>query len=288
MPESKPEKIHNLSIWEQVDTTPPNFTRGGQVDGRIVTTINPTFMVKQATKIFGPIGVGWGYDIVDERFDNGRAIHFEGEIMGHEIDHTIKLELWYKTEDGERGSVTHFGHTKHIYWSHTYKSFIQEHEAPKKSLTDALKKCLSMLGFSADIFLGMYEDPTYVEAITQKAQIEEAEEADKALAEEREKFVSWVEGELENYSNTDSKAALKAMHRSNQKKVQRQCLVAKYSYEKVWKRFEQAYQNALKKGLGEVVCEECGDVTQDKAGNRCRECGGKKIEMQSKEGTQDE
>ena len=158
---------------------------------------------------------------------------------------------------------------------------MQEDEAPKKSLTDALKKCLSMLGFSADIYMGMYDDPSYVEAVTQKANLEAEEEADEKLKEERAKFSSWAEKEIETYHNTDSKAALKAMHRANEKKVQRQCLVVKYPFEKVWQKFEAAYQSAMKRGLGEVVCEQCGDVSNDKAGNRCRDCGGKKVEMAS-------
>ncbi|MEW4957276.1 hypothetical protein ABVW88_12095, partial [Enterobacter cloacae subsp. cloacae] len=34
-------------------------------------------------------------------------------------------------------------------------------EATKKSLTDATKKALSSLGFSADIFMGLYDNPEY-------------------------------------------------------------------------------------------------------------------------------
>lgn len=34
-------------------------------------------------------------------------------------------------------------------------------EAKKKSLTDSIKKALSMLGFSADIFLGWFDSEEY-------------------------------------------------------------------------------------------------------------------------------
>ena len=89
-----PYKKDNLEIWGQVETTPPSATRGGQVDGRFVTTISPTHMIKMATKVFGPAGLSWGYEIIEERFDNGRPIYLDGEMQGHEILHTIRLKLW--------------------------------------------------------------------------------------------------------------------------------------------------------------------------------------------------
>ncbi|MFK8333452.1 hypothetical protein M2D63_026040, partial [Pseudomonas sp. BJa5] len=36
-------------------------------------------------------------------------------------------------------------------------------EAPKKSLTDAINNSLSMLGFRADVFLGIFDDRDYVQ-----------------------------------------------------------------------------------------------------------------------------
>lgn len=279
---TKEPKKNNLFIWEQVDKTPPSHTRSGQVGGRIVTTINPTYLTKQATDIFGPIGIDWGYDIVEERLDNGRPIYLDGDIQGHEMNHTIRLKLWYHL-DGKRGEFEHFGHTPYIYWSHKNKQFLQDDEAPKKSLTDAIKKCLSLLGFSADIFMGMYEDPHYLNEVQQMESFKKEEEAEETLAEERKKFAEWAEAELEKYASITSKASLKAMHSNNRKKVERLCVASKYPFSKVWERFENAYQAAIKKGFGEVVCEQCGDVTKDKAGNRCRECGGKKIEIVQEE-----
>ena len=39
-----------------------------------------------------------------------------------------------------------------------------DEEAPKKSLTDALSKAMSWLGFAADIHLGRWDDNKYVNA----------------------------------------------------------------------------------------------------------------------------
>ena len=132
-------------------------------------------MVMQATKVFGPQGINWGVEIIEERFDNGAPImrpvkqqdgSFFQEIIPNgaggylcEVNHTVKIRLWYK-HGGKTGEVTSYGCTPYIYAMNSGKLF-SDGEAPKKSLTDATKKALSQLGFSADVFLGLYDDLTY-------------------------------------------------------------------------------------------------------------------------------
>jgi hypothetical protein len=41
-------------------------------------------------------------------------------------------------------------------------------DASKKATTDAITKLLSQLGFSADVFLGKYDDQKYVEALREE------------------------------------------------------------------------------------------------------------------------
>lgn len=41
-------------------------------------------------------------------------------------------------------------------------------EAPKKSFTGAIKKSLSMFGFSADVLLGLLDDEAYVTQLKEK------------------------------------------------------------------------------------------------------------------------
>jgi hypothetical protein len=38
-----------------------------------------------------------------------------------------------------------------------------DEDAPKKSVTDGMVKCLSMLGFAGDIFSGQWDDSKYVQ-----------------------------------------------------------------------------------------------------------------------------
>lgn len=70
-----------------------------------------------------------------------------------------RIRLWYETENHD-GSAISYGATPYMY--KTKHGIKCDGEAQKKSLTDAIKKALSMLGFSADVWLGMYDRPEYV------------------------------------------------------------------------------------------------------------------------------
>ncbi|EIV5186987.1 hypothetical protein [Serratia marcescens] len=173
----------NLDIWKRVQRTDPARTKrkdtrdnSGKII-RTVTSIRPTYQYMRATEIFGPFGIGWGVDVLEERFDPGIPL-MEGIIdsAGREtgkkvmrdsdgkiltsLNHTIKIMLWYN-HDGARGEIIAYGHTKYLYASKFGLSV--EEEPSKKSLTDATTKALSSLGFSADVYLGMFEDNEYTQ-----------------------------------------------------------------------------------------------------------------------------
>ncbi|MEQ4511797.1 MAG: exodeoxyribonuclease VIII-like protein [Dickeya sp.] len=175
----------NLSIWKRVHRTDPARTkrketwRGKGKDReliRVVTSVNPTYQIMRATEIFGPFGIGWGVEIVDERFDPGlplmepvfdesnREINRrpmrdgDGSLI-RALNHTIRINLWY-TFNGKSGSFPAFGHTKYLYA--TNSGMTCDDEVGKKSLTDAITKGLSALGFSADVYTGLFDDNEYI------------------------------------------------------------------------------------------------------------------------------
>lgn len=174
----------NLSLWEKVEKTPPKFTkqfnRGGGFKG---TAINPTYLDHAATEHFGPQGIGWGTEVVTEEVLEGAPLlDSNGNVIGHEKVHKVLLKLWYVL-DGKRGEVYQFGQTTFV--GKNKNGFFTDEEAPKKSMTDAKTKCLSGLGFSADIFLGKYDDNKYVN--NTQAEFDQLEEKMKQ-DEEREKL----------------------------------------------------------------------------------------------------
>lgn len=169
----KPKK--NMRIWDEVEKTDTRYTKSAKVGGQQITALNGTAMIMKATEVFGPVGFGFGWNVLEERFDKGAEI-FSGEgekrvSLGHELNHTVKIKFW-AVIDGLRGEFEQYGCTQYLYKSKYGTT--TDGEAPKKSLTDAIKKSLSMLGFSADVFLGLFDDQNYVEALKAEERIEDA------------------------------------------------------------------------------------------------------------------
>ncbi|EAZ4876734.1 exodeoxyribonuclease VIII [Salmonella enterica] len=169
------EALDNLKLWRTVMRTDPRFTKDITGTGFDGTSVNAEYMIMRATELFGPLGSGWGFDIQEDKMIPGapmsEPVFNDKQIVGHrflrdadgtlitEQHHSMRIRLWYET-DNHDGSVISYGATPYMYKTkHGVKC---DGEAPKKSLTDAIKKALSMLGFSADVWLGMYDKPEYV------------------------------------------------------------------------------------------------------------------------------
>lgn len=269
--------MSNLAIWKVVEQTAPSATKVANLGGRAVTSINATYMVQRATELFGPAGQGWGWEVIEERFDKGAPIFIIADDKTRqqvcdEIMHTIKLKLWY-LRDGQRCEVMHYGHTPYIQ-SSKYGPYT-DYDAPKKSLTDAIKKCLSMLGFSADVFTGMYDDVNYVESAKVKESIEKADEHDQELQQQRQEFLAWCEREIAAYAKVPNAAALKLVHAGHIKKLERQCAVLGYNLDNFIRRFNEVYEARVNELTPNMVCTSCGTVQKGKNGAACVECGEK-------------
>lgn len=154
--------MENLRIWDKVQQTDPKYTKGFKRGGGFSgTAINATYQIHRATELWGPLGSAWGYSITASDFIPGA----DGDVI-----HVLQIQFRYP--DGEFPS---FGQTQFVGTNKNGK--FTDEEAPKKSLTDAITKALSMLGFSADVFLGLYDDNKYVNDLKQKT----AEEQTKPI-----------------------------------------------------------------------------------------------------------
>lgn len=141
-----------LEWWNKVEKTDPKYTKQfSRAGGFKGTATNMTYLVKKATELWGPAGGAWGYEVVDEKYVPG-ALLKSGE---HSVVHVLRIKLRHP-----HGCVEHFGQTTFI--GQNSNGTYTDEEAPKKSLTDALSKCLAMLGFAADVHLGLYDDNKYV------------------------------------------------------------------------------------------------------------------------------
>lgn len=194
------DSADHLELWRQVDKTPTTAVREASVDGQQITTLDAMHVIELATKVFGPMGIGWGYRIEDERYDIGAPVlDNKGQLIAHEQTHTIRLALWYRWH-GERGEVTQFGHTRAIYRTGTGK-WKTDGEAPKKSVTDAIKKCLSLLGFAADVYCGKFDNKDYTETQQAATRIAVAENQDAEIDKLRQDYADWLKRECDTLRN---------------------------------------------------------------------------------------
>ena len=140
------KKDNKLLFWESVQTTDPKYTKEVGF-GRKFTSINAQYQLREMTRAFGRIGEGWG--IRNEQY---YTINIEGLLC-------YQAQLWYDSD----GSECVFDISSSIA-THNSKGKLDD-ECFKKVATDALTKGLSKLGFNADVFLGLWDDNRYVQAL---------------------------------------------------------------------------------------------------------------------------
>lgn len=235
--------MNKLHIWDQVKETDPAFIKKDETGvNKYLTSIDGLYMFKRATETFGPVGIGWGYSILEERYED--IVMFKSNNLGDIMskNHTIKLELWYKVGE-DTGKIINFGHTKYIYKTNRGAVMVDE-EAPKKSLTDAIKKCLSMLGVCADVYMGMFDDREYEAERKRQSDIENADDRDAEIMRQSEEFSSWIDSEIQSYKKIDSLKSLKTVYTAHMRKCERRG--SAFGKQK----FTEAYNNRIKE-IGE-------------------------------------
>ncbi len=150
--------MSKLDLWNSVSKTPPEHTKPITGKSYSGTSPKPQWLIMKATETFGPCGIGWGFTI-DERVEDGAMI---APGFYHRM-HIAKVKVWY-IWNSQRGEVEHIGGTEFSGLRSSGKPFTDE-DAAKKSVTDALVKALSMIGFAGDIFMGRYDDSKYVQEL---------------------------------------------------------------------------------------------------------------------------
>jgi hypothetical protein len=152
---------NNMEIWNRVCETDPNHTKKVNSRGGF-TAIDAMYQIQTATEAFGPAGKGWGWYTGEPIYPgNGTVV--------------IKVTLWHGDTDN---SIEQYGQKS------LGRDDRPDEDAYKKCVTDGITKCLSYLGFNADVFLGKFDDNKYVQDMTRKFAPSDPEwDKDKALFE---------------------------------------------------------------------------------------------------------
>jgi len=178
-----------LELWDKVRTPDPSYTKGFTATGGFSgTSVNGLYTVRQLTEHFGKIGSGWGYEIIEDDFHNGHTVFNEqGDSVGLVSVHTLKINFWYM-EEGEKKSFVQYGHTPFITYSNKFKNMKTDMEYAKKSLTDAISKAASMLGFNADVFMGKFDDRDYLQEVVNDYEIKDSDDKVQTEIDQRQEY----------------------------------------------------------------------------------------------------
>ena len=152
--------MNNMKLWDEVSKTDPSNTKKVNQRGGF-TAIAAHSQIMEATRAFGPIGIGWGYTVERTEVINTMFI--------------AHVSIWH----GERANV--FGP---IAGCAEMFGKRPDSDAPKKATTDAITKGLSQIGFNADVFLGKFDDNKYIAEVTAEFKAEASKPALDANAQQ--------------------------------------------------------------------------------------------------------
>ena len=168
------EKNINMELWDKVSETNPKYTKEVNL-GRKFNAIDPMYQVMEATRHFGSCGKGWGFEVMETLFLPINSV-------------ALRIRLWQKSKEHY---VEQWGQCK-LYADN--KETKPDHDCMKKATTDGVTKCLSLLGFNADVFLGKFDDNKYVRDLENKFNAEAIQQQEEELLEQkRQKAKKWLE-----------------------------------------------------------------------------------------------
>jgi len=218
------------ALWSAVCKTDPAHTKHVNQRGGY-TAIDPTYQALEATKQFGPYGSGWGL----------RNIEYDYGL----IDRSLPLVLLHAEFYYPGGA---FPITNAI--SPTLgKSGVPDADFAKKLETNTISKALSRLGFSADVYLGQFEDHQYIEHRSQEAAVQKAEDKTQERIKQQQAYETEMDKLIEQMNESVSLSMLKGLYTSALRKAnyrQDQPMILKVERTKDQRKaqLEQTQENA--------------------------------------------
>lgn len=145
----------NLKLWKSVEKTPPDMTKEVAFGKRRFTAVDPQWQMRVATALWGPYGYRWGlrnmrYDMVQVHEHDDKGGYFASAVI-------LQADFFYPLGDKE----VSFPVLNEDY-------FKAGDDTLKKLVTNTRSKALSWLGFSADVFMGKFDDKNYVKDLKVK------------------------------------------------------------------------------------------------------------------------
>jgi hypothetical protein len=145
-----------MRIWDQVKYTDPKYVKKLNW-GAGLHTVDAMHTTERMTKIFGPCGYGWGWNILKDENITLASGHMVKEIL---------MQLWWK--DPKDGKIREVAPQAGVAQIDNPKTGKLDEYYYKKAITEAFSKCSSLLGMSADVYFGMFDNPAYSKWVERK------------------------------------------------------------------------------------------------------------------------
>lgn len=142
--------MSNLDYWSKCSRPPAEALKqikGGRLKG--MTDISPQWRYRIMTEMFGPVGVGWKYEVCDRW----------SQVAGNEVAVFVSVKLCYKHNGEWSEAVSGSGGSKLVASETSGLHFSDE--AYKMAETDALSVAMKQIGVGADIYMGMWDGSKY-------------------------------------------------------------------------------------------------------------------------------
>lgn len=154
---------NNLTIWNALFKTDPAHVKAITGKSYGGNSPKPHYIIFRLTEKFGPVGQGFGWEVLQDGYIDGAP-----RADGTEKMHECRIKFWWRPDfDMNKCEVESYGCTKALYKAKVQADgtggyWVSDEDAAKKSLTDAIVKAASWLGAAGDIFMGRWDDSKYV------------------------------------------------------------------------------------------------------------------------------
>ncbi len=184
--------MSNLELWDKVKKTDPAHVKKVNMRGGF-SSIAPQYQIQCATEQFGPYGKGWGFESCE--FDYSQLA----------VTRLVMVSAVFFYVIGEKRHTFPINNS----WPVMSKKDVVDDDFAKKAETNTMSKALSKLGFSADIFMGDYDNPDYVQAVGNEFALGNAEDQIEERAAQQKEYEDWAESVKELIKTASSMNELK-------------------------------------------------------------------------------
>jgi len=194
----------NMSIWESVSKTDPSATKAVNQRGGY-TSICATYQAMRATELWGAYGLGWGLKSISYDYSMLEATKM---IFCHAV--------FFYMNDGKEVTFPLSNAISPMMGAKPDEDFF------KKVETNTISKALSRLGFSADVFMGMFDDVEYVQQVKAEEAIAKAEDKDAEVTKQKTEMIEYIQRNIETLKASKSVNETKAIARTVLRKLELQ------------------------------------------------------------------